>query len=349
MKKSAPKKKTSPWLVLVIISIGIFMSTLDGSIVSIANPIIAEELGVTLSQIQWVATAYMLVVTSTMLFFGKLGDKTGGQKIYGTGFLIFALGSFCCAHTVHYGTLIAARAFQAVGGSMLMSTGIGIVSNAFPTEQKGQALGITGAVVGIGNISGPSIGGFLLARFHWPVIFWINIPIGITAFLLSLKFLPPQPLNQESKSFDLPGIALFALSAAMLLLNLNRLSQPSVIPLMVLLAAMMLLILREKTYSQRFLDFALFRDYDFTFGNLIAVLSYMPQMSMTFLLPFYLQDLWQYSSLKAGLVMSVSPICMGLMAPIAGALSDKLGARYWLGELDHRLVVIQIAFHTLTS
>ncbi len=323
MKKKEPNK----WVILTIISIGIFMSTLDGSIVSIANPTIASEFGIDLHQIQWITTAYMLVVMSTMLFFGKLGDKIGGQHIYSFGFLIFAVGSFFCSQAGSLSFLILARIFQAIGGSMLMATGIGIVSNAFPAEEKGKALGITGTVVGIGNVSGPAIGGLILAHFHWTMIFIINIPIGVLAFLIGLKYLPAQPLNKDIKSFDFPGIILFALSASMLLLNLNQLSHLNILPVLILIVAFIGLLWREKRFEQSFLDLALFKDYDFTFGNIIGVLSYMPQMAVTFLLPFYLQDLWQYSALKSGLVMAVSPICMALLAPIAGSLSDKWGAK----------------------
>ena len=319
--------KVNKWMILTIVSIGIFMSTLDNSIVSIANPVIASELHIDLHQIQWIATAYMLVVTSTMLFFGKLGDRIGGQHIYGYGFLIFALGSFFCSQSSTLFSLISARIFQAVGGSMLMATGIGIVSNAFPSDERGKALGITGTVVGIGNISGPAVGGFILAQFHWSMIFLINIPIGIAAFLLGLKYLPKQPLNKEIKSFDLPGILLIAQAASMLLINLNQLSHLQVLPLILLSAAFAGLLWREKHFKQSFLDLALFKNYNFSFGNCISIFSYMPQMSMTFLLPFYLQDLWQYSALKAGLVMAVSPICMAVLAPAAGALSDKWGSR----------------------
>ena len=320
-------KQVNKWMVLTIISIGIFMSTLDGSIVSIANPTIASELGIDLHQIQWITTAYMLVVTSTMLFFGKLGDKIGGQYIYSVGFLLFAVGSFFCSQASSLVFLILARIFQAVGGSMLMATGVGIVSNAFPAEERGKALGITGTIVGIGNVSGPSIGGFILAHFHWSMIFLINIPIGVLAFLLGLKFLPAQPLNKEIKSFDIPGILMFAIAASMLLFNINQLDHLQILPVLVLLVALAGFLWREKHFDQSFLDFVLFKDYDFTFGNIIGVLSYMPQMAVTFLLPFYLQDLWQYSALKSGLVMSVSPICMAILAPIAGTLSDKWGSR----------------------
>lgn len=315
------------YLVLLNVCIGIFMSTLDGSIVNIANPTIASEFGIEMSDIQWVVTAYMLVVTATMLFFGKLGDKIGGQRIYRSGFLLFALGSLLCtqATTLHF--LISARIFQAIGGSMLMATGIGIVSNAFPPEERGKALGLTTTVVGLGNISGPSIGGLIIAHFHWSMIFYINIPIGIIAFLLGIKLLPPQPINKEIKSFDFPGIVFFALSTVLLLININSLDNLKVLPLLLMILVFSALIIRETHFKHSFLDLILFRDFDFSFGNFIALFSYMSQMAMTFLLPFFFQNLWKFPTTESGLMMSISPVCMAITAPLGGSLSDKLGSR----------------------
>lgn len=191
------------WIVLIIICIGVFMSTLDGSILNIANPTIVADFKINMSQIQWVVTAYMLVVTATMLFFGKLGDKVGSNRLYTLGFFIFTIGSFLCSMSNNLSTLISSRIFQAVGASILMATGLGIVSNAFPANEKGKAIGITGAVVGIGNMSGPVIGGIILEHFGWPSIFIINIPIGIIAVFLGIKFLPKPVLDEQNKSFDI--------------------------------------------------------------------------------------------------------------------------------------------------
>ncbi|HNX93474.1 MAG TPA: MFS transporter, partial [Syntrophomonas sp.] len=170
------------WQALLIVSIGIFMSTLDGSILNIANPSIAENLGVNMQQVQWIVTAYMLVVTASLIFFGRWGDKLGSDRIYSAGFLIFAAGSFLCSLSSSLILLIAFRIVQALGASMMMATGMGIISNTFPQEERGKALGLTGMVVGLGNMSGPGLGGFLVANYSWPVIFLINVPIGLIGF-----------------------------------------------------------------------------------------------------------------------------------------------------------------------
>ncbi|EQG26938.1 MFS transporter [Clostridioides difficile] len=315
------------WIVLIIICIGVFMSTLDGSILNIANPTIAADFKINMSQIQWVVTAYMLVVTATMLFFGKLGDKVGSNRLYTLGFFIFTIGSFLCSMSNNLSTLISSRIFQAVGASILMATGLGIVSNAFPANEKGKAIGITGAVVGIGNMSGPVIGGIILEHFGWPSIFIINIPIGIIAVFLGIKFLPKPVLDEQNKSFDIPGLLLFASCTTLILLAMNEKGNTRLYLGITALIIFLLLALREVKFEQSFIDLPLFKNRNFTVGNIIGVACYFPQMAVSFLLPFYLEQLKNLSPMMAGYVMTVHPLIMVLIAPIAGSLSDKHGAK----------------------
>lgn len=303
------------------------MSTLDGSILNIANPTIAADFKINMSQIQWVVTAYMLVVTATMLFFGKLGDKVGSNYLYTLGFFIFTIGSFLCSISNSLVTLILSRIFQAIGASILMATGLGIVSNAFPANEKGKAIGITGAVVGIGNMSGPVIGGILLEHFGWPSIFIINIPIGIIAVLLGIKFLPKPILDEQNKSFDIPGLLLFASCTTLILLAMNGEGNTKWYLGVVAIIAFLFLVLREVKFEQSFIDLPLFKNRNFTVGNIIGIACYFPQMAVSFLLPFYLEQLKNLSPMMAGSVMTVHPLIMVLIAHIAGSLSDKHGAK----------------------
>lgn len=317
----------SKWRVLIVVSIGVFMGTLNGSIVNIANPTIAAVFGISITEVQWVVTAYMLVVTATMLFFGKLGDKIGAHRLYIIGFAIFALGSLICGTSRSFSMLIGARIFQAVGGSILMATGLGLVSNAFPREEKGKAIGMVGAVVGVGNLSGASIGGLLLQSFSWQSIFYINVPVGILGALLGIFFLTPQPKNNEIKSFDLPGILLFAAAAATALLAINNYKRAGVWLGIAATALLLLLILWERRCKESFLDMPLFSIRDFTIGNIIGVFCYLPQMAVAFLLPFYLEEVKFLSTAFSGFLMTVHPLAMVIVAPVAGSLSDRFGAR----------------------
>lgn len=339
-------KIESKWRVLAIVCIGIFMSTLDGSILNIANPTIARSLAVDLKQIQWVVTGYMLAVTATLLFFGNLGDKIGSHKIYTIGFLGFTLGSLFCGLSSSLPGLISARVFQALGASMLMATGIGLVSNSFPPEERGKALGFTGSIVGIGNMSGPALGGFLVARFAWPVIFWINIPIGLAAFYLAWRFLPQQSTSGNGNSFDPGGIVLFGLAAIILVLSM---ATGVSIDWRLLLLGMFLLLWFywfEKGNPRAMLDLGLFRIKPFLYGNIMGFIIYIVQTFMFFLLPFYLERLLGYSPAQSGLFMTIPPVCLAVTAPLAGSLSDRIGPAR-LTSISYLLV--SIAFAVLSA
>jgi len=314
------------WRILIIVCIGIFMSTLDGSIVNIANPSIAAGFGISMQRVQWLVTAYMLVITASLLFFGKLGDRVGGQKIYTYGFIVFTIGSLCCAISPSLGFLTAARILQGTGASMMMATGMGITSNSFPPEERGRALGITGGIVGIGNMTGPGLGGLILGSFHWPAIFLINLPIGLIGFLLAVKYLPDQPRDGNNRKFDIPGTLLFALSAILTVLSFSIHKTPD----LWLLASSLLLFFifygLEKRNEQGLLDFELFKIRRFSDGNIMALIAYSIQPFVIFLMPFYLEGVLHYSTAQSGLTMSITPIAMAITAPLAGSLSDRVGS-----------------------
>lgn len=307
-------------------AVGIFISTLDGSILNIANPSIAAEFNVSMEQVEWVVTAYLLVITSTLIFFGRLGDKVGSHRIYTYGFLIFTLGSLGCSLARALPMLIAARMFQGLGASMMMATGIGIVSNTFPSGERGKALGLTGTVVAMGNMLGPGLGGLILAKLAWSWIFLINVPLGLLGFLLGRQYLPAQDLNPEIRSYDLRGTLLLAATVTALIVALA--STPS-INLLLLMASGVLLAgfyLWERQAACPLLDFTLFKVKTFVHGNWAAVVVYFTQTSVFFLLPFYMEIILGYTPARTGLLMTITPVSMAVAAPLAGYLSDKVGS-----------------------
>ncbi|MDD4802540.1 MAG: MFS transporter [Syntrophomonas sp.] len=327
------------WQALFIVSIGIFISTLDGSILNIANPSIAHDMKVNMEQVQWVINAYLLIITSSLIFFGRLGDKIGSHKIYSYGFLIFTVGSLACALSHSLALLIAARTFQGLGASMMMATGIGIVSNIFPAGERGKALGLTGTVVALGNMMGPSLGGILLAKFQWPVIFMINVPIGLLGFYLGCKRLPAQTHSAENDNYDLRGIALMALAVTTLIISLTNRLGVNIGLLLVSASLFYLFLIWEKKASHPLLDFEFFKIKAFVYGNLMAVAVYITQNFVFFLLPFFMDSILQFSPAYSGLLMTITPVTMAIIAPISGYLSDKIGS----GK------IICLAFLFLTS
>ncbi len=314
------------WQVFAIVSIGILISTLDGSILNIANPSIARELNLQIEDVQWVVTAYLLVITSSLIFFGRLGDKKGSNKVYTWGFLLFTLGSLGCSLSRTLVMLIALRMFQGIGASMMMATGIGIVANIFPAGERGKALGLTGTIVALGNMLGPSLGGLLLAKFHWPVIFLINIPIGLIGFYLGLRYLPDEHLDEKIKSYDIPGTLLLAGVVTMLMLGLSG-SQGMNVLLLAAAGALLLGFCRwERNTPYPLLDFGLFKNKTFVNGNLTAVVVYSTQTSVFFLLPFYMETILDFTPAYSGLMMTITPVVMSITAPLAGYFSDRFGS-----------------------
>ncbi len=337
------------WQAFLVISIGIFMSTLDGSILNIANPTIAKALQVSMQEVQWIVTAYMLVITASLIFLGKLGDQIGSYKIYRYGFLIFTLGSALCSISNSLSFLISARLVQGIGASMLMATGMGIVSNAFPPEERGKALGLTGMVVGIGNMTGPSLGGLLVAYFPWPVIFLINLPIGLLGFYLAYNYLTGQEPKRDMEGYDLPGTLTFALSIGLLIYALSTGRKFSILLLIITVAFMVLFYYIENKSDHSMLDFQLFKIKNFVYGNAMALAVYITQTSVFFLLPFYMERILLFSPSFSGLLMTITPVTMALTAPLAGNLSDKVGSKKILSLSLCLLTVSYFVFSTLTS
>lgn len=313
------------WKTLIIVCLGIFMSTLDGGILNIANPSIAEDFSISLSAVQWVINAYMLIITATLLMFGRLGDRLGMEKVYTWGFVVFTFGSALCSLAPSLFFLVSFRIIQALGASMMMATGIGIVSNSFPDNERGKALGITGSVVGIGNMTGPSLGGLLIEYFGWPSIFLINIPIGLIAVILAFRYMvstaaTPDPLGDK---FDAPGTLLLAITSILLVLGLSPDANQVLLVIGILLIPVFVKV--EQRRSASLINFDLFKIKPFVYGNILGSISYISHMLIYFLFPFYLQDILNLSPAQAGLYMTIPPLLMALAAPIAGNLSDRWG------------------------
>lgn len=342
-------KLESKWQALIIISIGIFMSTLDGSILNIANPSIAENLSVTMQQVQWIVTAYMLVVTASLILFGRLGDKLGSDRIYSSGFLIFSAGSFLCSLSTSLTSLITFRILQAIGASMMMATGMGIISNTFPKQERGKALGLTGMIVGLGNMTGPSLGGFLVANFSWPVIFLINVPIGLIGFFLALRFLPRQNRNTELLGHDLPGTILFILIIGLTIYGVANANNTNILLILLALLLIPAFCWFEKKSPQPILDFEMFKIKNFVYGTTMSFGIYITQMTVLFLLPFYFETIFKLTPSYSGLLMTITPICLAVTAPLAGTFSDKVGSRKILSLALFTAACAFVIFSTLNE
>ncbi len=319
------------WGILFVIVLSVFMSTLDSSIVNVALPTMSKSLSVSSGAIAWVVSIYLIAVSATMLLFGRLGDIYGKAIVFQIGLVVFTLGSLLCGISDSLIILLTARVIQAVGAAGLMSNSQGIITQVFPDNERGRALGINGAFVALGSLVGPSLGGFIVDYTKWEYIFWINIPIGIIVVILSLKLLP-RSKNKLDEKVDLPGSLLFLIFIVLLFGGLGQVQQlgfssPSVlISLFVSVILFCLFIRREKRIEMPLLELSLFHSKWFSISLICSFITFLAIFCSNIVMPFYLQDALGLSPKNAGAFLSIYPLVLALAAPVSGYISDKIGS-----------------------
>lgn len=307
------------------------MSTLDSSIVNVALPTISGQFHAELSVLQWTVTAYLLAITSLLPVFGRLADMLGRRKIFGLGFIIFTLGSVLCGLAPGIWVLVATRVLQAIGAAMLMANSAAFIVAIFPFQERGKALGLTGTVVALGSMSGPALGGLLISLAGWRSIFYINVPLGILAYILAQAILPVDQPQIEKESFDFAGAFLFAGGMISLLYSISTgsiwgWSSPIILSGILLgLGLLTGFLINERRVPHPMIDLSLFRIHPFVIGNLCGWLSFVAMFANTMLLPFYLQQVLNYGPSQVGLLMTAFPVAMAIAAPISGHASDRYG------------------------
>jgi EmrB/QacA subfamily drug resistance transporter len=321
------------WEVLLAIGVGTFMTALDTSVANTVLPVIGKSFNESITSVQWVVTIYLLVLSGLLLSFGRLGDMQGYKKIYLSGFGIFIAGSLLSGIAPNVGLLIAFRGLQALGAAMLAANSPAILTKSFPTQQRGQALGLQATMTYLGLIVGPSLGGWLTSLFGWRVVFYINVPVGLAFFWLGLHFIPSDKVHKVTEKFDFPGAITFMLGLGALLLGLNKGAEwgwTSIFTLLFLFSAVILLsafIYIEKHVENPMLDLNLFNKLPFSLSTASAVINYIGIYSSIFLMPYYLIQGRGFTPAQAGLILTAQPLVMAVIAPISGTLSDRIGTR----------------------
>ncbi len=318
-------RSKSRWWVLAAVLIPVLMGPLDASVVNVSMPTLARRFGVGPDTVSWVSLSYLLVTSSSLLSFGRLGDMFGFRRMFLIGVGVFASGSVLCGFSRNIATLIACRAFQAVGAGITAALAPGIITAGFPAGERGKALGMQGMAVGLGLVVGPGLGGMLLESLGVGSVFFINVPVALLAFLACYRLLPEDD-GFDRGSFDGPGALLGFLCLACLVFAVTKGKSSFAVPAaFISLSAGYGFVMHEKRVRDQALRLELFRSRAFSAGNSAALFHFITQYMVVFTTTFYLQRGLGLSPSRSGLCMIAFPLVSMVVAPLSGALSDKMG------------------------
>lgn len=333
MSETSSRQKMSPkeLLIVLVISLGSFMSGLDATIVNIALPTIGKAFDVSTVTVSWVLNAYLIILVSLLLAASRFGDIRGYRKVFLGGFVIFTCGSALCGIAPSIDILIVSRMLQAVGGAVIAALGSVMVTSYLASSLRGQALGIVAMFTMLGAALGPVVGGFLTSALSWRFIFYVNLPVGILAILLGLHVLPRLAPVSPKARLDTPGVALVFVALGTLIFGLTTLQGASattaVAALIVSVVFWALFYTRERRAQEPLIDLRLFSSRSFSLQNVNVMLIQLGMAGVMILMPFYLEMVKGIPTDNAGTILLALPIGMILTSPIAGRVSDIIGTK----------------------
>jgi EmrB/QacA subfamily drug resistance transporter len=346
-------------LILATACLGAFLATLDTSIVNIALPQMAREFQSSLTQISWVMQVYLLANVAFLLSTGRLGDMLPPGRLFLAGLTVFALGSALCGFSPGLAWMVASRAFQGVGASLMLGVAPKLITVTFREGERGLPLGLFSTAFATGISVGAPLGGFITAYWGWPYIFFIKLPVCLLALLVGLRPLESLAAAQrwERRAFDLGGSLCLALTLAGFILALTWArdsgwgSPWTLIALAVAGGAGAALWWAERRHPQPLLHPDLWRRWPFVAGALAVLLTFTPVMGTFFLLPFFLDQIYHYLPQQAGLLLAVVSFTNALVSPLGGYLADRLSNLLILriGSLLILAGLISLQFTTLAT
>ncbi len=322
------------WLTFSCIALGTLMATLSAGSINTALPVIADDFNISLDIVQWVVSSYMLTIACLLPLFGKVSDVYGRKKVFSLGMLIMSFGALFCGLSYSIYLLILCRVIQGIGAAMMMSNNLAVITAVFPENERGKAMGISNTTVAFGTLLGPGIGGFLIDFFGWNSVFFFVVPLGILSFIMSLLVMPKN-LKEENKygKFDYKGSVLFSFAILTFMLGLingNKYNWNEIIIflLFISLIALTLFIVNEKKEPNPIIDFEFLKKRKIIAGLSASFFSFLTLRPILLLVPFYLKEVLELSASGIGMILTSMPLAMGLAAPFAGRISDKLQPVY---------------------
>ena len=319
------------WLIFFAVVMTTFINCMDMSSINVALPSIADELYVTMSGVEWVVTAYTLVIICFILLFGKLGDTLGKDKIFKFGILVFLAGLCICFFAHTYTMLLIGRIVEGVGAAATSANSQGIIVQTFPAHERGKALGISGSSVALGTMVGPSIGGLIVQHFSWNMIFGMSIPLTVICFMLCVKYLPDMSSGRSEK-VDSGGVLLFMVmilcvyGGVKLLQNGASYYLYCAMLLVIAVAFGAVFVRWEQRHDNAMIHLDIFKNKLYTVSVFCAFISFLAISGHNFIQPFYLQKVQMLSAAQTGMLMMAYSITMFVVAPFSGQLSDKIGS-----------------------
>lgn len=326
------KSDNYKWRALGIVMIGTFMAILDSSIVNVAMPKMMASFGTNLDKVRWVATAYMMAYGVVVLTTDFLGRRFGQERVYLSALVLFTFGSFFCGRAWDINSMIAFRAFQAIGGGLMLPTGMTIITGAFKPSERGSAFGIFGMVILLAPVLGPTLGGYLVDSIGWSSIFLINIPVGILGTFLGLSTLDFQAVG-ESFPFDWYGFCGLSTALTAFLLAISQGERwgwnetPTIICFALTAVGFYIFIISELYFENPIINLSIFSDITLVLLFIMSFLRAVTLFGRTLFLTLFMQTLMGYSALSAGFYLIPGAIVAGICTPIFGKLYDRVGCR----------------------
>lgn len=316
---------------IIAIALGITVAVLDGAIANVALPTIARDLQASPAQSIWIVNAYQLAIIVSLLSLSFLGDILGYRRIYQWGLVIFSCTSLFCALSSSLEMLTFARVLQGFGGAALMSVNTALIRIIYPQRHLGRGMGINSLIVAVSTAAGPTVAAAVLSVASWQWLFFINVPVGIAALWLALRFLPDNPQKAQGQRFDIISAVMNALTFGLLISALSGAAQGQrweiiAAELVALLVIGILFIRRQLTLPFPLLPVDLLRIPIFSLSICTSVCSFCAQMLAMVSLPFYLQSVLGRSEVATGLLLTPWPLATMVMAPIAGRLIERYHA-----------------------